>query len=182
MEYKTKWHRLVCTGPWSCKDMEGCKYFKSYWLSWDCRQEEKLQHMPKDSESGLKMLTLIAKRRSFYHKTPSGRCKAEGSFLAASVGSACLALLILYPASTKLEGLSVHTPRHVSGSSWVGAKPWQAWVPSALSSPLTIRHEVHEPCDIFSKLSYSLWTERASLVSTSSKYEVGGEGREVSKI
>lgn len=78
----------------------GCTYFKqSYWLSQGCRQEEKVQHVLKDSESGLKMLTPTA-RRSFYHRTPSGRCKAEGSLLPASVGSACLALLDPDPTSS----------------------------------------------------------------------------------
>lgn len=125
------------------------------------------------------MLSPTAKRRSFCHKTPSGRCKAEDRLLPASVGSACFALLDPDPPS--MEDLSVLTPRHISRSPRVGAKPWQAWVPSALSSPPTIWHEVHEPCDIFSKLGCSLWTERTSLVSTSSKYEAGGEGRKVSR-
>lgn len=79
----------------------GWKYFKqSYWLSRDCRREEKAQHMPKGSESGFKMLTPTARRRRFYHRTPSGRCEAEGSLLPASIGSACLALLDPDPPSS----------------------------------------------------------------------------------
>lgn len=79
----------------------GCTDFElSYWLSWDCRQEEKVQHVPKDSESGLQMLTPSARRRSFYHKTPSGRCKAEGSLLSDVVGSGCLVFLDPDPPSS----------------------------------------------------------------------------------
>lgn len=136
------------------------------------------------TELGLKTLNSAARRRrSSYHKTPLGRCKAGGGILSASVVSACPALPDPDPPSNHHEtGWSQcsHPDTSQGVPEWV-YKTLAGVGPLRLSSPRAIWDEAHKQRDIFSKPSYGWWTESTSLVSTSSKYEAGGDGRKVSR-
>lgn len=183
IQHKTEWHSLVCTGPCSCRDIQAVRISSCLTdFPGTAGRKEKFQCL-KAQNQDFKCWLPQQEGEVFITRHPQGDAKQKAiSYLPVRDLAALLCwTLSLHPASAKVEDLSVPTSRHISGSSWVGAKPWQAWVSSALSPPLTIWHEVHEPCDIYSRLSYSLWTERISLVSTSSKYEAGGEGRKVSR-